>query len=275
VDLSVEDFVKVRDFIYQKVGIFFEEKKIYFLKKRLLTRMETLGIDDAGQYIRLLKFDDSDELELQELINLITTNETYFFREFDQLRIFAEECIPYLCEKKKDMDRTIRIWSAGCSSGEEPYTISIILMELLDDYKSWKIEIKGCDVDLNVLEKARIGKYDERSVKDVPKEYLEKYFIIEENGYYIKPEVKENVVFEHMNLMDKTKMRFQVGYDFIFCRNVLIYFNEISRKEVIDQFYYSLNKDGFIFLGHAESVGRISTAFTLKKMGGSLVYMKE
>jgi chemotaxis protein methyltransferase CheR len=275
VDLSVEDFTKLRDFLYQKIGIYFEDKKIYFLKKRLQIRMDFLGFEEPNQYIRLLKFSDPYGTELQDLVNLITTNETYFFREFDYLRVFAEECIPVVCERKRNIDNKIRIWSAGCSSGEEAYTLSIIMMEILDNYKNWDVQIRGTDIDVNVLEKARIGKYDQRSIKDVPKEYLDKYFIQEDNSYHVIPEVRNLIEFDHLNLMDMNKMRLEMGYDFIFCRNVLIYFNEISRKEVVDQFYYSLNKGGFIFLGHAESVGRISTAFTLKKMGGSLVYMKE
>jgi chemotaxis protein methyltransferase CheR len=275
VDLSVEDFTKLRDYLYQKIGIYFEDKKIYFLKKRLQIRMESLGLEEPNQYIRLLKFSDPFGTELQELVNLITTNETYFFREFEYLRVFAEECIPYVCERKKNNDKKIRIWSAGCSSGEEAYTISIILMEILENYKYWDVLIKGTDIDMNVLQKAKIGKYDQRSVKDIPKEYLDKYLIQIDNEYHVIPEVQNLVQFEHLNLMDMNKMRLEIGYDFIFCRNVLIYFNEISRKEVVDQFYYSLNRNGFIFLGHAESVGRISTAFTLKKMGGNLVYMKE
>jgi chemotaxis protein methyltransferase CheR len=275
IDLSIEDFIKLRDFLYQKVGIFFEEKKIYFLKKRLQMRMEELNLEEPSLYIRLLKFNDPAGKELQEIVNLITTNETYFFREFEHLRVFAEECIPYISTMKKDFDKTIKIWSAGCSTGEEPYTLAIILMEILDNYKSWNLLIKATDIDVGVLEKAVIGKYDARAIKDVPKEYLEKYFTLDEGSYFISPEVKSLVEFGHLNLMDKTKMRLEMDYDFIFCKNVLIYFNDSSRKEVVDQFYCSLNKNGFIFLGHAESVGRISTAFTLKKMGGSLVYSKE
>jgi chemotaxis protein methyltransferase CheR len=275
VNLSVDDFIKLRNFIYQKVGIYFDEKKIYFLKKRLQTRMESLNLTEPNQYIRLLNFNDPLGHELQEMVNLITTNETYFFREFEHLRVFAEECIPFACELKQNSEKKLRIWSAGCSSGEEPYTLSIILMEILENYRSWDILIKGTDIDLIALDKAMVGKYDLRSVKDVPKEYLEKYFDINNDSFYIKSEVKGLVRFEHLNLMEKNMTRLETGYDFVFCRNVLIYFNEASRKEVVDQFYNSLNKNGFIFLGHAESVGRISTAFTLKKMGGSLVYMKE
>ena len=273
--LDVRDFIKIRDFIYKQSGLFFEEKKIYFVKKRLAIRMDALGISTPKEYLWLLKYGDSHGKELQQLINLLTTNETYFFREFDQLVVFAENCLQEICEmKEQNNDKRIKIWSAGCSSGEEPYTLSIILLEMLDRYHSWDVEILASDIDTEILQKAQAGVYTKRSIKDVPEEYLEKYFIRGGDNYKVKFTVKRPVKFRHLNLMDEKKMRLITGMDFIFCRNVLIYFDEVSRRSVVSNFYDSLNNGGYIFLGHSESMSRISTAFTLRRKNGFIVYQK-
>ena len=273
--VTPEDYRDLTAFIYKKSGISFEDKKRYFINKRLEKRLDALNIDSARDYIRYLKFKDKSGIEFQELMNLITVNETYFFREFATLEVFAEFCLQEIAEKKaKEGDKTIRIWSAGCSTGEEPYTLAIILRELLDKHESWKVDVLASDIDLNALEKARLAQYDDRSVKDVPDEYYAKYFDYI-NGFHVPiKQVRDMVRFEHINLSDKMQMRRQRGFDFIFCRNVLIYFDEISRKQAVDHYYIALNKGGYIFLGHSESVGRITTAFNIKRFGRNVVYYK-
>ncbi len=273
--LELRDYIKLRDFIYERSGLHFEEKKIYFVKKRLATRMNILGIESPKEYLWRLKYGDPNGKEFQELINLLTTNETYFFREFDQLAVFAENCLQEVCAAKEREDRKqLRIWSAGCSTGEEPYTLSIILLEMVDRYHTWDVEIIATDIDTKVLQKARKGVYSKRSVKDVPEEYLEKYFIKDGDSYKVKYIVKKPVKFRHLNLMDEKKMRLMSGMDFIFCRNVLIYFDENSRRAVVSNFYESLNNGGYIFLGHSESMSRISSAFKLRRKNGLIVYQK-
>ncbi len=273
--LELRDYIKLRDFIYKHTGLHFEEKKIYFVKKRLSTRMKLLGIDSPKEYLWRLKYGDPQGRELQELINLLTTNETYFFREFDQLAVFAENCLQEVCEAKEEQGvKKLRIWSAGCSTGEEPYTLSIILLEMVDRYHAWDIEILATDIDTKVLEQAKKGVYSKRSVKDVPEEYLKKYFLKDGDTYKVKFSVKKPVKFRHLNLMDEKKMRLITGIDFIFCRNVLIYFDENSRRAVVSNFYESLNNGGYIFLGHSESMSRISSAFTLRRKNGLIVYQK-
>lgn len=276
INLTLEDFEKFADFIYRKTGIRFDQKKFYFLSKRIEKRMQVLGITDPVTYLRRLKFGDKNGEELQNLVDLITINETYFFRDFPQLQAFAEYCLPEVVERKiKTRDDNLKIWSAGCSTGEEPYTISIILYEMLEDVNSWSIEILATDIDKEALRKAQEGIYEWRSVKHVPTEYLKKYFEIIKDKYKIKDEVKKLVKFEHLNLMDFLSLRKKRGFDFIFCRNVLIYFDEISRKKVVDHFYIALNKGGYIFLGSSESLARITNAFKIKRLGGHIVYTKE
>lgn len=276
-ELTAEDYKRLSDFIYRKAGIWLESRKIYFLSKRVKQRLDKLGMESPSEYIRFLRFLDSDGMEMQNLLNLLTINETYFFRDFPQLQSFAEHALVDVTERKAYAgDRSLRIWSAACSSGEEPYTLAIILLEMLDDISEWDIEITATDIDMDILSKARFAVYGDRSVKNVPGEYRKRYFDSGLNGAHrLRDEVKKLVRLEHLNLADRAAMRKMRGYDFIFCRNVLIYFDDVSRKQVVDHFYIALNKGGYIFLGSSESVGRINTAFKVRKAGDYLVYMKE
>ncbi len=276
-ELTMDEFEYLTDFVYRRVGIRFEAKKVYFVSKRVEKRMEALDIVSPSDYLRYLKFSDPKGLEFQNLINLLTVNETYFFRDFPQFEVFAEHCLSEVVAGKIAAgDNRIRVWSAGCSTGEEAYTISIILHEMLDDVGEWDIDILASDIDENVLRRAAGGEYDGRSIKEVPLEYLEKYFQKGRNGtYHIGQRPREIVRFEHLNLSGGAAVRLRKGFDFIFCRNVLIYFDDFSRKKLVDHFYVALNRGGYIFLGPSESVGRITTAFKLKRLGRHLVYCKE
>lgn len=275
--LALKDFATIRDEVYRKLGLYFEDTKIYFIQKRLEKRMEMLGVESFADYGFLLRFGDKQGKELQALANLITTNETYMFREFEQLQAFADHCLPMILNPlEKANDRRLRIWSAGCSSGEESYTLAIILKEVMHDFASWDIKIKATDIDQVRLEMARRAVYDERSVKEVPPQYFDRHLVRLQAGYFaIKPETAKVVQIEHLNLNDRMAMRAMRQFDFIFCRNVLIYFDDASRKAVVDHFYNALKPGGFIFLGHSESIGRISTSFKLLRLGTHLVYRKE
>jgi chemotaxis protein methyltransferase CheR len=239
--------------------------------------METLEMESFADYAFLLRFGDKESHEMQALANLVTTNETYMFREFDQLQGFADHCLPMVLKPREACnDRRLRIWSAGCSSGEEPYTLAIILKEVMHDAGSWDIKIQGTDIDQTRLEMARRAVYDERAVREVPAEYFDRHIVRLPASYFaIKAETAKLVEIEHLNLHDRLAMRGMRQFDFIFCRNVLIYSDDASRKAVVDHFYNALKPGGFIFLGHSESIGRISTAFKLLRVGQHLVYRKE
>jgi len=275
--LALKDFATIRDEVYRQLGLYFEDSKVYFIQKRLEKRMETLGVESFADYAFLLRFGDKSGKEMQALANLVTTNETYMFREFEQLQAFADHCLPMILKPREAAnDRKLRIWSAGCSSGEEPYTLAIILKEVMHDFRMWDIKIKATDIDQVRLEMARRAVYDERSVKEIPPEYFDRHVTRLPAGYFgIKPETAKLVELEHLNLSDRMAMRAMRQFDFIFCRNVLIYFDDASRKAVVDHFYNALKPGGFIFLGHSESIGRISTAFKLLRLGPHLVYRKE
>ena len=275
--LTLDIFEKITEMIYRLTGLRYEAKKMYFLSKRIEKRTNALGLASPEDYYKKLKFADPAGQELQNLIDLLTVNETYFFRDFQQLTAFAEHCLLETAQKKqRSGKKNIRIWSAGCSTGEEPYTLGIILREMLEDYYDWNISILATDIDRNVFCKARKRCYSSSSLRDMPGEYLRRYFIPGANSDHILcADVAQMVRFEYLNLMDKAALRKQQGFDFIFCRNVLIYFDEISRKQVVDNFYMSLNPGGFIFLGSSESVAQINMAFKVKRAGSHLVYYRE
>lgn len=270
--LSDELYDKFVKLIYKKTGLYYEYSKKYYVQKRIEKRAELLGIDSVNEYFLMLKFAD-DESEFDRFINELTVNETYFFRDFPQLRNFAEDVLPLVAREKGD-GKNIKIWSAACSTGEEPYTLSIILQEMLDNPEEWEIQILASDINTEVLKSARIGLYESRAVKDVPPEYLDKYFTRRYDKYLIKPDVRKHVTFKRINLMDENEMRNISGCDFVFCRNCLIYFDDESRKSVLSNFYESLNPGGFIFLGHSESVGRITSAFQVQRIGDTIVYSR-
>jgi chemotaxis protein methyltransferase CheR len=275
-DLSVEQFQKLSQHIYQKLGLHFDDKKLYFLKTRVARRMAALGIDRAQDYVFMVAYADPEGLELQALANLITTNETYMFREYEQLQAFANHCLPeVLSAKQARGQKTLRIWSAGCSSGEEPYTLAMILQEVFPQAQSWACEIVATDIDENMLQKVAAARYGSRSIAEVPDEYREKYLIADGGDHVVRGRTAALVQTRHLNLHDRIAMRAMRGFDFIFCRNVLIYFDDLSRKSVVDRFYNALNPGGYIFLGHSESIGRVSTAFKLKRFENHLVYGKE
>ncbi len=275
-DLSVEQFQKLSQHIYQRLGLHFDDKKIYFLKTRVAKRMAALGIDKAQDYVFMVAYADPEGREMQALANLITTNETYMFREYEQLQAFANHCLPeVLSAKQARGQRTLRIWSAGCSSGEEPYTLAMLLQEIFPQAQSWDCEIVATDIDENMLQRVVAARYGSRSVAEVPEEYREKYLIEDGDEYIVRRRTAALVRTRHLNLHDRMAMRAMRDFDFVFCRNVLIYFDDLSRKSVVDHFYNALNPGGYIFLGHSESIGRVSTAFKLKRFENHLVYGKE
>jgi chemotaxis protein methyltransferase CheR len=275
-ELSAEQFDKLTQQIYCRLGLHFEQNKTYFLQKRVEKRMDILGFEDPGEYVFLLCYADREGKEMQALANLITTNETYMFREYEQLEAFANHCLPEVLSAKQSRgEQRLRIWSAGCSSGEEPYTLAMILQEIFPQAQYWRCEIVASDIDQNVLAHARRATYSWRSVREVPPEYLDRHFIREGESYTVRPNTAALVTLQHLNLNDRMAMRAMRDFDFIFCRNVLIYFDDRSRKAAVDHFYNALNHGGYLFLGHSESVGRISSAFRLKRSGGHLIYVKE
>src|SRR5450432_275973 len=218
-DLSVEQFQSLSRQIYQKLGLHFDDKKIYFLKTRVAKRMAALGLAEAREYLFKLSYADPQGIEMQALANLITTNETYMFREYEQLQAFANHCLPEVLSAKQTRgQRTLRIWSAGCSSGEEPYTLAMIVQEVFPQAQSWDCQIVATDIDENMLRHVAAARYGARSVGDVPKEYREKYLIEDGDEWVVRRRTAALVEIRHLNLNDRMAMRAMRGYDFVFCR---------------------------------------------------------
>ena len=274
-ELSLPDFVLFRDMLYERTGLLFEDKKLTFLQPRVARRAAATGSASPRDYLRLLKYQDPDGREFQSLVEQVTTNETYFFREYPQLECFANEALPRVTDAKRAArDYTLNVWSACCSTGDEAYTLAIILSACLDDFPKWRVRLLATDIDTRVLDVARTGEYGERNVKDVAPAYLRQHFVRSKGGYQVTDPIRRMVAFEHLNLTDQAGMRRQSGFEFVFCRNALIYFDDASRKQVIGHFYDALVPGGFLFLGHSESVGRISAAFEAVTLAGNVVYRK-
>ena len=269
------DFELIRDLIWERTGLYFETTKRQYFSRRLQNRMRLLGCHRLKDYYRILRYDSAGS-ELSELLNLLTTTETYFFRNEPQLRSFKEEILPTIIKRKQDAGQLhLHIWSAGCSSGEEPYTLAMILKETIPNIDKWKISLVGTDINSQVLSKARDGLYSERSLRDTPSRYISKYFIAEDDQYRVCEHIKKMVTFRAGNLINPEDASLIQNVDCVFCRNVLIYFNIESCKKVMNIFYDNLARRGYLLLGHSESLYRITAIFKLVKLQHSLVYYKE
>ncbi|AAF94556.1 CheR family methyltransferase [Vibrio cholerae] len=266
------DFCRFRDYFYQKTGIFFENSKRYFVDKRLLQRIELTEHQSFRGYFTYLRFQASGE-ELQAVINALTVNETYFFREISQLESLVEEVLDDIVRHRPG--ELIRIWSMPCSSGEEPYSIVLFLLEHWPKLEQVDIEIIASDIDTGILQKAAQGIFSARSVKNLPNSSLNKYFSLRADGsYQLIDDIRQSVRFTQTNLNNRAEVQKLGAMDVIFCRNLLIYFDDISRRNAVESFYEQLNPGGVLFLGHSESMSRISSIFHVKRFRKSTGYYK-
>jgi chemotaxis protein methyltransferase CheR len=272
IPLEEDVFRLLRELIRDYCGIYFDDDMSYLLEKRLSRRVKLHHFNKFRDYFRYLLYDRNRDEELASIVDILTVNETYFFREQNQLKTFSEEVLPELKEVNKEKKR-LRIWSAGCSTGEEPYTIAMLILEKGLLY-NWNIEIIGSDINQRVLQIARSGAYRKNSFRTTDQYFLKKYFREEDNLFRISDTVKQYVNFNHLNLLDPFKIKLVGAVDIIFCRNVLIYFDHASKKKVVEMFNERLVDGGYLLLGHAESLINLSTAFTLRHYKYDMVYQK-
>ena len=239
--------------------------------------MQSLKISNFEDYLKLLQHGQQKEDEFELLCNTITINETSFFRNEPQISAFQQRFADEVVETKRGFGiRTLRIWSAACSSGEEPYTLAILYLEhLKPKYPDLRVEIVGTDINTTVLDMARKAEYNQYAIRSMPELYVKKYFNHSNGLYQLRPEVKELVRFEYHNLIDREKMRHMTHFDFIFCANVLIYFDEKAKIQVVGDLYNSLNRGGYLFIGYSEMLHRISSAFKLVSIPKTTAYKKE
>ncbi|MEA1917174.1 MAG: protein-glutamate O-methyltransferase CheR [Campylobacterota bacterium] len=272
--LSNSDFGKISEFIYRKSGIYLEEDKHFQkLSKFIETRSQQLDIESFRKYFYTLRFDDKDGTEFQELMNAMTVNETYFYREINQFEVLVNNVLPEL-DRLKPADEPLRILSAPCSTGEEPYSIVLHLLEEEELIEKRDVEIVGIDIDSTVIKKAQKASYTDRSVHAIPPKVVKKWFNKKSYSYDLIEDLHGTVDFHVVNIFDHAQVRSLGKFDVIFSRNMLIYFDDASRKEVAMTFYDMLNPNGYVMLGHAEYMNRIVSVFKAKKFGDTLIYQK-
>ena len=272
--LSEENFAKMSEYVYRKSGIYLEKDKHFDkLAKYVDARAVELEVDNFRKYFYKLRFEDKSGEEFQALMNGVTVNETYFFREKDQFEVLVNKILPELHEKLPP-SKTLRILSSPCSTGEEPYSMILHIVEEANIVEQRDIEVVGIDIDSTVIEKAKKAKYTERSVHAIPKSILARWFKKKSLGYQLGDDLLGSVDFQVANIFDKTQMRKLGKFDVIFSRNMLIYFDDASRKEVAMTFYDMLNPGGYVLLGHAEYMSRIVSVFKAKKIDSTLIYQK-
>ena len=272
--MSDDEFTLLRDCIYTHSGIYFDKESKYIIESRLSHRLLDLNLASFYDYYHYLKYNRNKLQELMNIMTLVTTNETYFFREFFQLKTFSDEIIPELIKSKSAKgNRSLRIWSAGCSTGEEPYTIAMLLSDI-PELAGWKIEIIGTDISQKVVQHARRAVYSKPSFRDTKENDLKRFFVQQDDCYKVNGNICDLVTFSYLNLFDTPPLSISGKFDIIFCRNVIIYFNVAARNRVIESFYSALYDGGFLLLGHSESLVNITTSFTLRRFNNDMVYQK-
>jgi chemotaxis protein methyltransferase CheR len=288
--MSEEEFRLIRDIIYSHCGLFFDSDTKYLLEKRLSRRLQLYHLQNFKDYHYFLKYDRKKDQELSDLMDVLTTNETYFFREAFQLKALTDEILPELkAAKEQKGEKTLRIWSAGCSSGQEAYSVAILICDALAYYylrnplpfdmpspkplipPPWKLEILASDISYASLRAGQDGVYTEQQMEPVDYTCRLRYFEKSADKYGIKPQLKELVQFDFHNLKTEFLPR---RNDMILCRNVMIYFDEAEQKRLIDKFYNCLNPGGYLFVGHAESLFGLTQKFRMVHENNGTAYQR-
>lgn len=275
VELSEEEFRLLRDFVHERFGLYFDGTQRESLRARLAPRLALLGLLSFEDYYRHLRFAPERALEQQRMVSHLTNNETYFFREQQQLAVFADKVLPSLKERRaKGDERTLRLVSMGCSTGEEALTLAMILFDSGQFFWGWDVRVTGIDVDEAALEKASGGVYHQNSLRALTPPQLERHFSPDGNGVKVKDVVRKLVSFRPGNLLEPASYEGLAPLDAVFCRNVLIYFSDQTIQRAVRLFHQVLAPGGFLFLGHAESLARVTSAFTPIRFQGAIVYQK-
>lgn len=268
--VSDEELRRLSEFLYRRTGMAFGEGKRTFIERRVVDRMEATGADRFGGYFRLLQADHNGEIE--RFINAFTVNETYFYREDHQLRCLADDLLP---RRAAAGSSPLRIWSVPCSTGEEPYSVALWLLENWRGVDDHDVEIIGSDIDTAAIEAARAGVFGKRALMRLQPGLVARYFRARNaDSWEIIPDIRDSVGFTTANLIDRASIRRHGRFDVIFCRNVLIYFDEAARRTAAENLFESLLPGGFLCLGHAESMSRISSLFEVCRFADAIVYRR-
>jgi chemotaxis protein methyltransferase CheR len=269
--LTEEQFRRLCEFLYRRTGMVFTEAKRYYVERRVVDRMVATGAGSFASYFARLRTDAEQEVE--QFINAFTVNETYFYREDHQLKCLSSNLLgERVLANRHD---SIRIWCAPCATGEEPYSVAMWLLEnwpLVDQYN---IEILGSDIDTAVLRACVAGIFGKRALMRLSPELIAKYFEpLDDERWQILPSLRESIQFSRVNLVEPAETRAHGQFDVIFCRNVLIYFDDASRRVAAENLFENLYPGGFICLGHTESMSRISPLFEVRRFADAIVYQR-
>jgi len=268
---------QIRDLVYKVSGIYKADEKLYLLADGCVRRMKLMGAKSPRDYWDHLTANPSRDGELRQLLNEITIGETCLFRSQPQLDAVRKVILPEIVvEKTKQITKRLRIWSAGCSTGEESYTLAMNMMEESERLlKGWTVEILATDLNDRSVETAKAGIYGDYALRNTTDYYKRKYFTtLDEKKLQVRPEVKKLITFSRLNLQDDSKMLFMKGMDLIFCCNVLIYFDGASKAKVVNHYYTNLNFGGYFFLGTSESLLNLNDKLHLVHFPGSIAYWK-
>lgn len=264
-------FYLLRDLIKENIGIFFDDSKRDLLGDKLSSLPLERGFSNFLDYYYYLKYDPEGKEEWDKIADVLSVQETYFFREIDQIKALTNIIIPKIYQEGL---RYLKIWSCACASGEEPLSIAIMLNE-----ENWFdkifIEILGSDISTSALEKAQRGIYKERSFRNFPKELINKYFTKEENGFKIIPEIHKKIIYKKANLVKEDEIKELARSKVIFCRNVFIYFSDDIIQKILKIFEEKMENPGYLFVGASESLLRFSHSFDLQILGEAFVYVKK
>ncbi len=270
------ELVHIRDVIYRAAGIFHSDNKLRLLQDRCGRRMKELKLENLRQYSECLTSHPQRQAELVALLNEITIGETCFFRNQPQLDALRHVVIPNILQAKSHLPlRRLRIWSAGCSTGEEPYTLRMLTLEEAGgQLKDWSTEILATDLNERSLAHAQLGVYGDYSTRHLAPSYRSKYFLPLEDKLQVNALARSSVSFSRLNLSDDSRMTFMKSMDAIFCCNVLIYFDLASKRRVIQHFFNNLLPHGYLFLGHSESLYGVNDDFRLVHLPGATAYVR-
>jgi chemotaxis protein methyltransferase CheR len=272
VHVTPEEVRRLCDFLYRRTGMLFDDNKRYYIDRRLAERIMATGSSSFQAYFAFLRSDADHEIE--HLVNAFTVNETYFYREEHQLRCMTSDLLANIIRHKR-AGESIRIWSIPCSTGEEPYSIAIWLMENWNLVDSYNIEIIGSDIDTRALKAAADGIYGDRALMRLSGDLIGRYFHTSAVGVHrIDAGLRDSIQFTHANLIDAREMANYPGFDIVFCRNVLIYFDDASRRIAAENLYDCLLPGGYICLGHSETMSRISPLFRVCRFSDAIVYQR-
>ena len=273
--MSEEELALLTGYIREYAGLVFSGTQEHLFHKRIKKRIDANMLQSAREYYHFIRFDPKRGDEMRELINLITVNETYFFRETPQMALFKDELLPLLKERNR-REKTIRIWSAACSNGAEPYSIAILIKESgLFAGGDWRVELYGTDINAEAVHAARLGLYNANAFRGVDEAIRRQYFSQKEPGVWeLDPAIRQMVHFSLLNLYNPAQIKLMRNMDAILCRNVMIYFDTEGKKRVSEHLYEALSPLGYLIIGQSESLFKVTTLYNMASMGHVLVYQR-